>query len=161
MPEKKTVLEEEERKIILERIVRTTMAMSAIQIGEGVKMTMIDAPDMMIIVEEMTVVTMIAILEGLTANGTEKINMTMTGPGGLTVNGIEKVEMTMTGPAGTEVEISQSRLVALCPRNDRLLSNPPLVHALALGLSPLRLSTRPNPTSLILGCWLQRRMLSS
>jgi hypothetical protein len=140
---------------------------------------MIDALDMMIIVEEKIVVTVTAILKGLTANGTEKVKttmtglagqiangtekvrMTMTGLAGLIAGGIEKVQMTMTVPAGAEVETSQSHLVALRPRNDRLLSNPPLAHALALGLSPLRLMTRQNPTSLIPDCWLQRQMLSS
>lgn len=67
-------------------------------------MAMIDVPDIMITAEEMIAVTVIVILEGLIANGTEKVEMTMTGPADLTANGIEKVEMTMTGPAGAEVE---------------------------------------------------------
>jgi hypothetical protein len=79
VPEKKPVLEEEERRIIPERTVRTTTAMRAIQIGEGIKMTTIDVPDMMIIVEEMNVMIVIVILEDLTGNGTERIDMTMTG----------------------------------------------------------------------------------
>jgi hypothetical protein len=134
VPEKKPVLEEEERRIIPERTVRTTTAMRAIQIGEGIKMTTIDVPDMMIIVEEMNVMIVIVILEDLTGNGTERI------------------DMTMTGPAGAEVENSQSLLVVLRPQNDRLPSNPPPAHALALGPSPLRLSTRLNRILLILGC---------
>lgn len=80
------------------------MAMSAIQIGGGIKMAMIDVPDIMITAEEMIAVTVIVILEGLIANGTENVEMTMTGPADPTANGIEKVEMTMTGPAGAEVE---------------------------------------------------------
>lgn len=158
--EKKTVLEEKERKIIPEWSVQT---MSVIQTGEGITMTMTDVPDMMIIVEETVIVTVIAILEGLTAKGTEKVKMTMTGPlaAGPTANGVGMVEMTATDPAGAEVETSQSRLVVLHPQNDHLLFNPPLPHALALSPSPLHLSTRPNPTLLILGCWLQRQMLSS
>lgn len=135
--------------------------MSVIQTGEGITMTMIDVPDMMIIVEETVIVTVIAILEGLTAKGTEKVKMTMTGPAGPTANGVGMVEMMATDPAGAEVETSQSRLVVLHPQNDHLLSNPPLPHAPALSPSPLHLSTRPNPTLLILGCWLQRQMLSS
>lgn len=69
-------------------------------------MTMIDAPDMMIIVEEKIIVTVIAILEGLIASGTGKVKVTMTGLAGQIVNGIEKVQMTMTVPAGAEVENS-------------------------------------------------------
>lgn len=69
-------------------------------------MTMIDAPDMMIIVEEMIIVTVIAILEGLIASGTGKVKVTMTGLAGQIVNGIEKVQMSMTVPAGAEVENS-------------------------------------------------------
>lgn len=69
-------------------------------------MTTIDALDMMIMVEEKIVVTVIAILEGLTANGIEKVKMTMTGLAGQIVNGIEKVQVTMTIPAGAEVENS-------------------------------------------------------
>jgi hypothetical protein len=42
-------------------------------------MTTIDVPDMMIIVEEMNVMIVIVILEDLTWNGTERIDMTMTG----------------------------------------------------------------------------------
>lgn len=69
-------------------------------------MTMIDAPDMMIIVEEKIIVTVIAILEGLIASRTGKVKVTMTGLAGQIVNGIEKVQMTMTVPAGAEVENS-------------------------------------------------------
>jgi hypothetical protein len=54
--------------------------MSAIQAGgEGIKMMVIDTPDTMIIIEEMIVVTAIAIIEPLATNGTEKIKMTITG----------------------------------------------------------------------------------
>lgn len=69
-------------------------------------MTTIDAPDMMIIVEEKIIVTVIAILEGLIASGTGKVKITMTGLADQNVNGIEKVQMTMTVPAGAEVENS-------------------------------------------------------
>ena len=129
-----TVLEEEERVTIPDLTMSATTVMNVIQAGERIKMMMIDAPDTRITAEETIVVIAIAIIEVLTVNGTER------------------VKMTMTSTADVEVETAQSRLVALHPRNNRLLANAQIAYALALGLVPLLLSTRPNPTSLIPVC---------
>jgi hypothetical protein len=137
---RKTALEEEETETP-ELTLNAATVMNVIQVGgEGIKVTMIDTPDALIVSGETIVVTAIRIIETLIANWTGKIKM--------------------IGTAGAEVETAQSRPVVLHPQSVHLLAVL-LTHALVLGRNPVPLLTKPNPTSPIPGCWLQRQMLSS